>query len=113
MVLYIQEDNPIVRLEWDEAKRASTIVARSLDFADAALLFRSGVMVREDARRDYGERRFVAVGHLRNAVVSFVFTERGSTENSNTSVRRIISMRRATRKEVNAYVTTLRAVSPR
>jgi uncharacterized DUF497 family protein len=54
------------------------------------------VLVVEDRRKDYGEHRYNALGMLDDLVVSIVFTPRNDG-------LRIISMRRANKKERQAY----------
>jgi uncharacterized DUF497 family protein len=51
-----------VRYSWDEAKSAANLRERGFDFAFATLVFDQPTVVVEDRRRDYGERRFVAIG---------------------------------------------------
>jgi uncharacterized DUF497 family protein len=82
--------------EWDEGKRRTTLAARGIDFVDVPRMFRGRVEEREDTRRDYGERRFIAVGELDGDIISVVYTWRGPT-------RRLISARRATRRERKDY----------
>jgi uncharacterized DUF497 family protein len=54
-------------LIWDEAKRKWTLRHRGIDFADAELVFAGDHFDRLDDRQEYGERRFVTAGWLRNA----------------------------------------------
>ena len=56
----------------DPAKRAATLLARRLDFADAERVFDGGVNTRPDTRRDYGEDRFISVGYLDGRCVVIV-----------------------------------------
>jgi uncharacterized protein len=113
MLLYIQDNLEHIVLEWDVAKRAQTLQARGLDFADVGAVLRAGVVLREDRRRDYGERRFIATGLLQRRVVTVVFTDRSSQAHPGQTIRRIISMRRANRKEVAVHAAALRAISDR
>lgn len=53
------------------------------------------VNVVEDTRRDYGEHRYQAFGHIGLAAYILVFTPRGSRF-------RAISLRRANKKEIEA-----------
>lgn len=49
-----------MKITFNKAKHAKTLVERSLDFRDAALVL-SGVTVEfEDTRKDYGEQRVIA-----------------------------------------------------
>lgn len=65
--------------EWDEEKRLSNIKERGVDFRDAALIFESPVIVKEDTREDYGEERFRALGRVDNYYYVVAYTWRGST----------------------------------
>jgi len=85
-----------MQFEWDERKRRATLAERGIDFVDVQRMFRGRVEEREDTRRDYGERRFVVVGELDGDIISVVYTWRGGT-------RRLISARRATRRERKEY----------
>jgi uncharacterized DUF497 family protein len=71
---------------WDEAKRHKVLTERGLDFADAELIFGGRTMTLPDERRDYGEKRFITAGWLRDRFVVLVWTPRDDG-------RRIISMR--------------------
>src|SRR5207248_8443641 len=51
-----------MEFEWDEAKHTKTLRERGVGFDDAARIFAGPVLIWEDARRDYGEVRFRAVG---------------------------------------------------
>ncbi|WP_221938799.1 BrnT family toxin [Mycobacterium sp. KBS0706] len=84
-------------IDFDPAKNAANIALRGLDFADAALMWRQGPVVEiEDDRSDYGELRVIAIGRMRGRVCVAVYTDRDS-------IRRIISFRKANRRETNAY----------
>lgn len=67
-----------------------------LDFEDAEKVFSRPVVIAPDARHDYGEPRYKALGELDGVVVYIAFTHRGDAV-------RIISMRPANRKEREAY----------
>ncbi len=82
--------------EWDEEKRRANLAKHGLDFEDAGVVFSRPVLIAEDARRDYGETRFKALGMIEDVVVYVAFTLRGEAV-------RIISMRPANRKERRAY----------
>jgi uncharacterized DUF497 family protein len=82
--------------EWDEAKSERNHARRELRFELAIELFEGRVVTRADNRKAYGEARFRAVGVTGDLVVVCIYTDRGDA-------RRIISLRRASRKERNAY----------
>ena len=79
-------------ISFDPAKRATTLLNRGLDFADAGTVFAGEVATRPDDRQDYGEDRFITAGHLAGRLVVLVWTPRGNA-------RHIISMRYAHAKE--------------
>jgi uncharacterized DUF497 family protein len=62
--------------EWDEAKDATNRRKHDLGFREAAEIFRGYVLTAEDTRRDYGERRLIALGEYNGEVIRVVFTER-------------------------------------
>ncbi len=82
--------------EWDEAKSERNRVVRDLPFALAIKLFDGQTINLVDSRRDYGETRMQAVGMVGGLILLCVYTDRGT-------VRRIISLRRANRRERDAY----------
>ncbi len=86
--------------EWDDAKSEKTRRDRGLPFDLAILLFDGPVLVGVDDRVDYGETRFRALGAVGGVILMCVYTETPLR-------RRIISLRRANRKERDAYYSTL------
>lgn len=62
--------------QWDPKKDAANRAKHGIGFREAAEIFRGVVMLAEDARHDYGERRLVALGRYDNEVIRVVFTER-------------------------------------
>ncbi len=75
-------------ISFDPTKRAETLARRGLDFADAGAVFAGRTIAVQDARRDYGEDRFIPAGHLCKPCVVVVRTPREQS-------RRILSMRYA------------------
>ena len=88
--------------EWDEAKSEWTRRHRGFDFERAARIFASPVQSISDDRRDYGEQRMIAIGESDGEVFVVVDTDRDD-------VRRIISARRASRKERRIWRSFARA----
>ncbi len=64
-------------LEWDEEKSQRNFVERGFDFAFASRIFSGDTIERDDDRRDYGERRIVALGEVSGVVLVVVYTWRG------------------------------------
>jgi uncharacterized DUF497 family protein len=85
-----------MEFEWDTAKDARTMQERGFGFDDATRIFSGRVVTWEDDRRDYGEQRFRAVGETEGDILHVVYTWRGD-------VMRIISLRRANRKEIRRW----------
>jgi uncharacterized protein len=83
-------------IEFDEAKRQTTLAQRGLDFADALTLFEAPSFTLTDDRKNYGEERFLTVGFLNSRMVIVVWTPRGET-------RRIISMRKCNAREQDEF----------
>ena len=86
-----------MRFEWDEQKRRMNLERHRLDFEDAPRVFTEDAGVVEDTREDYGELRFLLMGLLYSQVIVIAFTKRDD-------VIRIISMRKATKREQHDYV---------
>jgi hypothetical protein len=82
--------------EWNEAKNRANISKHGLSFEDANIVFSGPCVTFEDMRRDYDEKRFITLGSLARRVVVIAHTSR----NENT---RIISMRKANRREQEIY----------
>ncbi|MCC7048891.1 MAG: BrnT family toxin [Alphaproteobacteria bacterium] len=78
--------------EWDEAKSERNRSERGFGFDFAALIFEGPVVEWCDLRAAWGEVRVVAVGSVEGNLLAVVYTDRGE-------VRRIISARKARRKE--------------
>ena len=83
-------------ISFDLAKREKTLLERDLDFADAAQVFEGQKIEFEDTRADYGERRMICFGFLKDRLVAIVYVQRGN-------VRRIISMRKANEREQTKF----------
>jgi len=83
-------------LEFDEAKSARNVRERGIGFERFGDLdFDSAVSI-EDTRRVYGERRLRVMGYIDGLLHAAVVTPRGDRI-------RVISVRRANRREERAY----------
>lgn len=81
--------------EWDERKRTSNYAKHGVDFPWAARVFDDVFAIGyEDDHPD--EVRFIQIGMVDGVILFVVFTERGDTV-------RLISARRATKHEQDAY----------
>ena len=86
---------------WDEAKRKSNLRKHGLDFADAPAVLEGDSYSMEDTSFQYSERRYNAIGDFHNSVVSITYTEQDDEI-------RIISFRRATRRETWDFIRRAR-----
>ena len=82
--------------EWDPAKNRSNFAKHNLDFEDAELVLAGPCVTFEDRRFDYGEDRIVTLGVLEGRTVVVTHVLRGEST-------RIISMRKANRREQKVY----------
>lgn len=87
-----------MKFEWDENKRRTNLQKRGLDFRDAHLVFTDDAFVIEDPHDDYDELRYILQGMLEQCIVIVVFTVRKD------KIIRIISMRKANKREQENYV---------
>ena len=86
-----------MRFESDELKNQINIRKHGIDFRDAVDVFDHPVLTAIDQREDYGEERWIALGWMAAIVGVVVYVER------NADVIRIISARKATKREVKRY----------
>jgi uncharacterized DUF497 family protein len=87
-------------IEFDPTKDASNRAKHGLSLALAIELEWDTALVWRDARRDYGEARMVALAPRRAVVYCVVYVERLDT-------MRVISLRRANRRETLHYVARI------
>jgi hypothetical protein len=81
-----------MRFTWDERKRKTNLRDHGFDFRDSPAIFEGATFTFEDDRFEYSQQRFVTLGFLGGVAVSVVHIE-------TPQVIRIISLRRATRRE--------------
>ena len=88
--------------QWDPQKNAVNEIKHGLSFEQGAQIFRRPTVEKEDGRKDYGETRIIAYGQdAEGTVLAVVYTPRNDD-------RRIISVRRASSHEREAYDRALR-----
>lgn len=85
-----------LEIDFDPAKNARNIRERGLSFERAAEFDFTTAFIEVDDRRDYNEIRVTAIGMLGAVLHVLVFTTRGEA-------LRVISFRRANRREVQRY----------
>ena len=89
-----------MEFEWDQNKSEKCFTERGFDFAYAVrVFFDPDRVVQTDRRYDYGEKRYQLMGKIENRVFVVVYTPRHSTI-------RIISARKANKREVRHYENT-------
>lgn len=84
------------RYEWDEAKRLKNLETHGVDFKAASSFSWDDAIIVRDERHSYGELRLVAYGPIGGRLYALVYTPRKM-------VRRVISLRKANRREQAAY----------
>jgi uncharacterized protein len=97
-------------LRWDQAKSETNLHERGFDFAFATLIFDGPTFEVEDHRREYGERRVVAIGVADNIHLTVVYTDRQSGQGE--VLRRIISSHRSNRRERTIYQKAIKSAAP-
>jgi uncharacterized protein len=88
-----------VRYEWDEAKARSNVRKHGVPFSEALTVFLDPLALTvDDPDHSTDERRFITIGHSqRRRVLLVAHADRGDDR------LRIISARRATRRERHVY----------
>ncbi len=94
--------------EWDAAKSTRNLTVRGFDFEFATLVFAGPYVEFDDTRRDYGERRVIALGLADGIPLTIVFTDRVDAVGG--IVRRLISARVSHRKERRRYAEVLETI---
>ena len=87
--------------EWDEAKRLANLRKHGVDFASVEAFDWDQAVTFEDIRDRYHEHRWVAFGPIGDMIFALVFTE------PEDGVTRVISLRRATKRERRLYAKEL------
>lgn len=91
-----------MEFEWDENKRQKTLFEQGIDFIDAALIWDDPLrQQRVDTRNEYGETRYQTIGKGPIGILFVVYTVR--VYEKGIPVNRIISVRRANKKDIEQY----------
>jgi uncharacterized DUF497 family protein len=83
--------------EWDEEKRINNVEKHGVDFSIVQELWNSSMLVVEDTRYQYNEKRWIAMTEFKKRVMVIVYTKR------RLNTVRIISLRKANKREINYY----------
>lgn len=85
-----------MKITYDPAKDCNNRKKHGVSLAEAEHLDWSTALERLDARNDYGEDRYTALGFIGDRLYYMVFAERAEE-------RRIISLRKASKREYKEY----------
>lgn len=85
-----------LRFEWDSNKNDINIKKHGIDFSDLPKSFTFPMLRKEDKRKDYGEKRWIALVEVYKICIVIVYSIRKDTI-------RIISARKANKKERKIY----------
>lgn len=83
------------RFEWDEKKRLLNLEKHGIDFVDAVDIFEDLSRIEKESLRGH-ELRYETIGTVNDVVIFVVYTYRES-------IIRLISARRASKNEREAY----------
>ena len=94
-----------VRFQWDQKKDEANQQKHGLSFDKAEELFTSDDYLEiHDEEHSVDEDRFIAIGAIRVGIIVVVFTEREE------DIIRILSARKATKKEARLFYQYLGAI---
>ncbi len=85
-----------MQIEYDPNKDRANVRKHKVSLQDASKLEWDMLWAKQDTRYEYGEIRMIGYAPIGHRVFCVVYTDRGD-------VRRIISLRRATKREVKNY----------
>jgi|JI10StandDraft_1071094.scaffolds.fasta_scaffold1018125_2 uncharacterized DUF497 family protein len=88
-----------MEITFDPVKDVVNRAKHRMSLGSAAELEWDSALTWPDMRRDYGEPRQCGIGYIGLRLYAVVFVDRAD-------VRRIISLRKANRREVNRYAQT-------
>ena len=83
-------------ISFDAAKNERNIAIRGISFERTVAFEWDTALIVEDTRKDYGERRFQALGFIDDRLHVLVFTPRAANTH-------VISLRKANKREVKRY----------
>jgi uncharacterized DUF497 family protein len=86
----------MVDISFDSGKSEKNLLARGISFELATEFEWDSALIVEDIRKDYGERRFQALGLIGDRLHMMVFTPRGNRAH-------VISLRKANKREAKRY----------
>jgi uncharacterized DUF497 family protein len=93
----------MIQFEWDEAKAKANEKKHGVSFEDSIHIFEDPYVLSEQDRIEDGEQRWQSIGLVEGIVLLLVAHTVQSSEEEQVEVVRIISARRADRKERIRY----------
>ncbi len=88
-----------LKLTFDPAKNIANAAKHGVPLSAAALFEWDAAIMWPDTRKDYGEPRMASLGYIGLRLYALVFVDRGNE-------RRIVSLRKANRREIERYAQT-------
>jgi len=85
-----------MKIEFDPVKDTANIAKHGVSLNDAVNIEWDTLWATQDDRHDYGENRLVGYAYIGLRLYCVVYTDRGN-------VRRIISLRKANKRELKRY----------
>lgn len=85
-----------MKISFDPAKNERNVSTRGLPFTLVEQLDWSSAVIAEDIRKNYGERRYLALGMIGARLHAIAFTPRADKVH-------VISLRKANQREVKIY----------
>ncbi len=86
-------------ITFDPAKDAANVAKHGVSLAEAGGFEWDDAVIWPDLRRDYGETRMAGIGYIGARLYYLVFVERAGG-------RRVISLRKANKREEKVYAQT-------
>jgi len=85
-----------MEISFDPVKSDRNVTDRGLPFTLLEQMDWSGAVIKEDVRKTYGERRYLALGMIGDRLHAVVFTPRADKVH-------VMSLRKANQREVKNY----------
>ena len=85
-----------MEISYDSVKSDRNLTDRGLPFTLLKQMEWSGAVIKEDVRKNYGERRYLALGMIGDRLHAVVFTPRADKVH-------VMSLRKANQREMKNY----------
>ena len=89
-----------MEIEYDQSKNSSNIKKHKISLQEAINLEWDMLLAKQDTRHEYDEIRMIGYAPIGQRVFCVVYTNRGDS-------RRIISLRKANKREVKNYASQI------